>query len=748
MQCCKQQYNKQKDNRCKVQTKSLCLFSFGGKECDILPENILKPKPSKLPLIIIYGILMLGVVGFIVYLTYCYNYYLLATNQQTAEFDIESLMNAFAYVGQPMTFLGDLLKKSILMQVTDLWLIYLILLGIVIVMTTSDYNPFKGMAQGSARFATETEKKAYSKNTTGIPCGKDFYVPISGKLRMRRIVSNLNELVLGPTGAGKSFRKSMPDIMQMWGSYVITDPKGELFANTYQLLKDNGYVVKVLNLKDIKLSNSYNPFAYMETEEDVLEICSLFMAGTAGKGEREDFFTGSAEEMLRCISVYLFKAENEVKTFGRVIRLVNSIRFDNQNRIDENCELARCMARHATIFPYDSASVAWPGVVNTAYETFTSVQKTLSTRLSLWTVEDVDLLMADDEMEFDLIGERKTAIFLITPVPRNPYKVVANVFYSQLFSRLIRVADAKHHGRWKELISFELDEFAQLGTIPDFHNILAVVRSYNIRICIILQDLAQLRINYKDTWESIMANCAITTVLGATDDGTLEKLSKKLGNFTVRTDSKSYNRTTGGGGSDTEAITTRPLLYPDEIKEAVKPKGESIQYDGSCIVWVGYERPFYMYKFDTLNHPLISLVGGPKGTPQFKNNTDIGTVYGKNFEEKKEKHLEALTQQRNVSIQEEIMLKQQQEEKEALEQIKLANLFNEASKTDFPEPPLSDEDEEARDDAVFVEEFDGYIIDETYQSEPDYENNVNPVLERIRKEQFDLAFASDEDMPE
>lgn len=113
----------------------------------------------------------------------------------------------------------------------------------------------------------------------------------------------------------------------------------------------------------------------METEEDVLEICSLFMAGTAGKGEREDFFTGSAEEMLRCISVYLFKAENEVKTFGRVIRLVNSIRFDNQNRIDENCELARCMARHATIFPYDSASVAWPGVVNTAYETFTSVQK-------------------------------------------------------------------------------------------------------------------------------------------------------------------------------------------------------------------------------------------------------------------------------------------------------------------------------------------------------------------------------------
>lgn len=747
MQCCKQQYNKQKDNRCKVQTKSLCLFSFGGKECDILPENILKPKSSKLPLIIIYGILILGVVGFVVYLTYCYNYYLLATNQQTAEFDIESLMNAFAYVGQPMTFLGDLLKKSILMQVTDLWLIYLILLGIVIVMTTSDYNPFKGMAQGSARFATEAEKKAYAKDTTGIPCGKDFYVPIDGKIGLRRVAPNLNELVIGGSGAGKTLRKIIADIMQMWGSYVITDPKGELFRKTYKFLKANGYDVKVLNLIDIRYSNSYNPFEYMETEQDVIEVCSLFMSSSAGEGEKEDFFTGSALEFLTAISVYLFKSEYETKSFGRVIRLVNSVRYNN-GQIDENCELARCMGRHATKHPFDFASITWPGLINTAQETFTSIQKTLSTRLRLWATEDVDLLTEEDEMNFDEIGTKKVAIFMIIPVPRNTYKAVSNIFYSQLFTRLFRVADSKYHGKWKNLISFELDEFAQIGVIPDFSNILAIARSYNIRICPVLQDLSQLKVNYKDTWETVMANCAIHNFLGTTDDATCEKLSKKLGNFTVRTDSKSYNRTTGGGGSDTEAITTRPLLYPDEIKEAVKPKGDSIPYDGSCIVWVGYERPFYMYKFDTFNHPNFSLVGGPEGTLQFKNNTDIKEVYGKIFANKKEKHLKTLELSRIKQVEEEEILNKQQEEKEALEQIKLANLFNEASKTDFPEPPLSDEDEEARDDAVFVEEFDGDIIDETYQSEPDYENNVNPVLERIRKEQFDLAFASDEDMPE
>lgn len=714
-----------------------------------MTENILKPRHSKLPIIIFVLILCLAAAAGLIYLTYCYQYYLLVTGSTETGINITLLVNSMAYVGQPMTFIPDLFQLCLKKQLTDIWFVYMILAAIVFVLITSsgNGNSYKGMEQGSAHFASEAEKALFSKDTTGIPCGKDFYVPLDGKINGRRVAPNLNELVWGGSGAGKSFRKIMVDIMQMWGSYVITDPKGELFRNTYKLLKANGYTIKVLNMMDIRCSNTYNPFDYMESEEDVLEICSLFMS-SASEGERKDFFVNSAEEMLRCISVYLFKADYETKTFGRVIRLVNSIKFTSDGKIDDNCELSRCMQRHMAEHPYDSASVTWPGLVFTAQETFTSVQKTLSTKLSLWTVESVDMLMNEDEMDFDMLGQRKTAIFVIVPVPHNPYKVVANVFFTQLFSRLFKIADEKYSGRWKELISFELDEFAQIGTIPDFHNILAIARSYNIRICPVLQDISQLKVNYKDTWETLQANCAITTFLGSTDDTTLKHISEKLNNFTAQTDSRTYNRSSGGGGSDTQAMATRPLLYPNEIKRAVKPKGDTIKYDGSCIVWVGYEEPFYMPKFDTLNHPLIGQVGGPYGTPQYVNNTDIRNIYVKRFDTKKADYERSRVEQFENMKAEETAIQQKKEAEEVQEQMSLNEQFYSLLE-EQPQLPLSDEEEENREDAVFVDEVDDVIYaddDGTYQSDDEYNN----VLQTIRHKQlFESKLEQQEDiMPE
>lgn len=707
--------------------------------------NVLRPAKSKLSMVIVYAIAFVLAFGVVTYITYGYNYYAYVSGVVTDGFDVEVLI---ASLGVDTDFMLEIFLNSLKMQITQLWWLHLIILLLIFVMLSSSDNGYKNIEHGSARFATESEKKRFAEDTTGIPCGKDFYVPVSGTIGKKRVVSNLNELVIGGSGSGKSFRKSLPDIMQMWGSYVITDPKGELFRNSYKLLKDNGYEVRVLNLIDISLSNSYNPFAYMESETDVLEICSLFIE-TDNKGSNGDgFWSDSALDFFTAISVYLFKAENEVKSFGRVIRLVNSVYYED-DKISDNCELARCLNRHSTEHPNDYVAISWNGLKNTVQTTMSGVQKTLSTRLRLWAVEDVDLLTSKDEMEFDKIGERKTAIFLIMPVPTNPYKAVANIFYSQLFSRLFKVADAKHNGRWKELISFELDEFANIGTIPDFEKILAVVRSYNIRVCVILQDLSQLKSMYKDTYEGIMANCAITTFLGTTEDGTLERFSKRLGNISVRTSSKSYNRTGTGGGSDTESNASRPLLTPDEIREAVKSKENSDEE--SCIVWVGYERPFYMKKFDTLNHPMISLVGGPPDTPQFKNNTEIREVYGKLFEAKKEAHSQLLAEKRAETQTEENRLQQERKNIAEQEQAELAERFNED--VGISPPSANDENYKGTDVVSdnkysdYSEEFaedTEYIDDETYQSLDEYEEVINPVIQRM----MEKSIEADEDMPE
>ena len=263
-----------------------------------------------------------------------------------------------------------------------------------------------------------------------------------------------------------------------------------------------------------------------------------------------------------------------------------------------------------------------------------------------------------------------------------------------------------------------------------------------------LQDISQLKVNYKDTWETLQANCAITTFLGSTDDTTLKHISEKLNNFTAQTDSRTYNRSSGGGGSDTQAMATRPLLYPNEIKRAVKPKGDTIKYDGSCIVWVGYEEPFYMPKFDTLNHPLIGQVGGPYGTPQYVNNTDIRNIYVKRFDTKKADYERSRVEQFENMKAEETAIQQKKEAEEVQEQMSLNEQFYSLLE-EQPQLPLSDEEEENREDAVFVDEVDDVIYaddDGTYQSDDEYNN----VLQTIRHKQlFESKLEQQEDiMPE
>lgn len=605
-----------------------------------MAENRNKMRGTKSKSTVIYISIIFGIIGlaFIFYASYAYLGYIRLHN--ITEPGISDIMDALGTLFTedsfklPITF--EVIQEVLVMQVSDIWWVYIgIALAIFLMMTSRNPNDYRGMEQGSARWADKYDEKMFT-DKTGIPCGDNFYVTVENPDHKFYASHNLNEIVIGGSGAGKSFRKIKPDIMQMTGSYVVTDPSGELYRDCAKVLRENGYNVRVLNLTNISLSNSYNPFVYMVEEQDVLNIADLFMKNSAGEGEKEDFWSGAAQDMLVMIMLYLFKADDEVKSFGRVIRLVNSIQYKD-GKIDETCELGRCMKKHQMNEKNknDAASINWNGLLGTPQETLGSIAKTLSTRLRLWAVEDVDMLTGDDEMDFDDVGVHKTAIFLIIPAARQTYKAVANIFYSQLFERLMYIASAKYNNRLPLLVSCELDEFANIGRIPNFAETLAVVRKYNIRICIVLQGLSQLKAIYEKTFDSIIGNCSIFTFLGTNDQDSKEYVSKKLGKTTVRIDTRSYNRGNQGGGSDNESYSSRELLMPEEISKALK-KGKN----GKCIVFVDEYNPFFLDKFNTLQHPLIDKVGS-SFKKDWANNSDIATDYSSVKAERAKRYEEA-----------------------------------------------------------------------------------------------------------
>lgn len=681
-------------------------------------QNILRRNTSKKPTIILFAILF-----FILFLLVSYFYYRVLNYNyihNTKVSDISGYVMAFSDTSDFRLPLSNALGK-IMMYNLQVWWIYLAMILIMFIhMTSRNRNDFKNMEHGSARWANDYEIKQLQKSNVGIPLAKDTYLPLDSD-----IAANLNEVVIGGSGAGKSFRKAKPDILQMNGSYVVTDPKGELYRDCAKPLIERGYNVRVLNLVNVNYSNSYNPFAYVTSEQDVVRIASLFMKNTAGEGEKSDFFSEAAGKLLVALMLYLFKAENEIKTFGRLIRLLNSIRYRNGS-IDMSCELARCMNKHASIYPNDAASINWSGMQGNAQETQASINEVLSTRLQLWATTDLDAITSTDEMDFESIGKEKTAIFLIIPAARNPYKAVVNIFYSQLFETLMRVADRKYNGCLPLLVSCELDEFANIGEIPDFNETLSVVRSYNIRICIFLQGLSQLKAIYEKTYDSIIGNCDTFTLLGSKDKETLDYVSDKLGKITARNDSRSFNRSSmQGGGQDTEAVAERPLLYPDEIKRAIKPKGKSKAYGGNAIIFVGYEYPMFLPKFDTVNHPLFHECGSKyKGYTQ--NCTNVESVYAPVWEQRIAAYHEMYDEQLNHEKENKKQYEEETNKKTEEEQTKLEDEFN--TNNPIKAPDLQPTEEEYSEYTYTVDRVDYDEVDDYDDNADDEFSDIAPIV--------------------
>lgn len=706
-------------------------------------KNKLRRKRSKSPMIVFGVMMFLILLAASMYVTYVVlDYQNVNQIEQLSKDDFLPIFNTLTAPTGSLEITGSLVMEILKLQVTKLWWLYLLFIFVLFLAATSNTkDDFHGMEQGSARWADKYDEKQF-KDQTGIPIGTGFYVTITNPKHKYYVTHNLNEIIIGGSGARKTFGKISPDIMQMTGSYVVTDPKGELYKSHAKNLTANGYKIRVLNLENINLSNAYNPFAYMTSEQDCISVANLFMANSAGDGEKADFWAGAAEDLLVATMVYLYKTPDETKSFGRVIRLVNSIRYKG-GKIDQCCELARCFNRHQISFPNDVVTVNWSSIQGTPEETLGSIAKTLSTRLRLWATNDVDEITDKDEMDFDHIGTEKTAVFMIIPAARQTYKTVANIFYSQLFDRLMYIANRDHNGRLPLLVSCELDEFANIGIIPNFCETLSVVRSYNIRICIVLQGITQLKANYEKTWGAIIGNCSIFTYLGTNDEDAKKYVSERLGKTTVRVDTRSYNRGMQGGGNDSETYISRDLLSPDEVQKVVKPKGKSRKYGGSCIVFIDEFYPFLFYKFNTKKHPLYKTMGSsyPSGKP---NNTDIREVYGKIKEERarlfQEKMAEAAERDKRWEKEDE----ERSEQLERTEQEELSTQFNAAEDSEPEEETVeSIQTEETPSDISFLP------VD---QDEPDLqadmkaemEAEMGAEIEEISEADFEAALGEDE----
>ena len=509
---------------------------------------------------------------------------------------------------------------DILRCIGAVWYVNIIILCFLLFSMHRKRN-FAGVEHGSARWASYSEKRAFKHCETAglIPLADNISVhPENNEL------NNLNELVVGGSGSGKSFTKLIPDIMYQFGSYIITDVKGDLYKFLYKILKKNGYKVRVLNLENLKYSNCFNPISYCENNIDVDKLVNTFVINSRKEGAQtgEAFWEDTLSMLLTAAILYILDTPEEEKTFYRCLCLAASVEIVN-GKVSPYCEIERAMQRTEIENPYSPAVLNWRLVKQAAPETLQSVVISLTSRLRLWANEDLQILTQKDEMDFDSLAEEKTAIFLIVPEGDRTYQAISSMFISTAVNRLKTIAKNKYNGSLPMMVSFELDEFANTGILPNWADTVSSIRSQNIRALMIIQDLQQLKKNYDKSEKTIMSNCAIFNYLGTSDTETNKMISERLGKTTIFGNDISYQTGMSGQGHINERATGRSLLTADEI--------EHLKKDKSIIIISNYY-PIFAKKFRTDKHPLFDLLGNNTGS-HVKNNTDIAEQYEKLYDE-------------------------------------------------------------------------------------------------------------------
>ena len=468
----------------------------------------------------------------------------------------------------------------------------------------------KDAAQQSLRTATKPEKKK-SKKSPKSPFETDNNILLTQEVRMslntRQHRENLNVLVIGGSGSGKSRFYVKPNIMQLNTSYVVTDPKGELLRSCGRLLKKAGYEIRVFNLIDMSHSNNYNPFNYIYDKDGnisktyVMKMVNCLMKNTKQEGASggDQFWDDSTKALTLAIAFYLLEKKTDEngnsldRNFSTVMKMMRLAEISEQ---DENhrSPLDNMMDELRTENPHSMAVSFYADFKKAPAETAKSILISAAVRFAAFNLPEVADLTHTDNIHLDTLGDRKTALFIIIPSSDATFNFLAAMMYTQLFDTLYDTANFKHGGRLPVHVRCLLDEFANVGTIPDFDKLLATMRSMEISANIIIQNLAQLKKMYDKSWEILTGNCDSLLFLGGQEASTLEAISKSLGKETI--DVVSQNRTRSHKSpstSENNSILGRELMTTDELK-VMKPN--------ECVLIVRALYPFFCHKFDIEKH--------------------------------------------------------------------------------------------------------------------------------------------------
>lgn len=426
---------------------------------------------------------------------------------------------------------------------------------------------------------------------------------------------NLNVLVVGGSGSGKTRFYVKPNLMQCSGSFIVLDPKGEIIRDTGKLLEKKGYAVKVLDLINMDKSHCYNPFRYFQNDNDVQKlVTNLFKATTPNNSASQDPFWDTAASMLLLALIFYlwYEAPEAEQNFSMVLEMLRAceVREDDEMYLSPVDVLFN---RLEVKNPEHIALKYYRNYRSGSGKTLKSIQITLASRLEKFNLESLAKLTMTDELELEKIGERKTVLFALIPDSDSSFNFLVSILYTQLFQQLFFIADRKYNGRLPISVHFLMDEFANVSLPNDFDKILSVMRSREISVSIILQNLAQLKALFEKQWESLIGNCDTFLYLGGNEQGTHKYVSEQLGKATIDMDTHGKSSGQSANYSTNFQLSGRELMTPDEVRLLDN------QY---AILFIRGERPICDLKYDILKHPnVVDTVDG-KEEPYFHNDTE------------------------------------------------------------------------------------------------------------------------------
>ena len=487
---------------------------------------------------------------------------------------------------------GDSLKTVLV-----LLCVYGLAVGVIL---SSRRNYRRGEEHGSAKWGSaRTVNRKY--RAAASEDNKIFTQNVRMGLDGRKHRRNLNTVVAGGSGAGKTRFYAKPNLCQANTSFTVLDPKGELLRSTGHLLRQKGYEVRVLDLLNMEKSHCYNPFVYLRDDNDVQRLVTNLFKSTTPKGSQSNdpFWDTAASMLLLALIFYLkYEAPPDEQNFPMVMEMLRAA------DVREDCDeypspLDELFERLEMREPDHIAVKYYKDYHSGSAKTLKSIQITLAARLEKFNLSSLAALTATDELDLPSLGEKKVALFALIPDNDTSFNFLVSILYTQLFQQLFYLADHKYGGSLPVPVHFLMDEFSNVSLPEDFSKILAVMRSRNVFVSIILQNVAALKALFEKEWESILGNCDEFLYLGGNETSTHKLISESyLGKSTI--DTNTYGKSSGRNGnySTNYQISGRELLTPDEVR---------MLDNRYALLFIRGERPVMDEKYDILKHPNIAL---------------------------------------------------------------------------------------------------------------------------------------------